>query len=137
MTLPDLPLTTPSLLFPAISLLMLAYTNRFLGLASVVRALHATWRSSGDPTLVAQIANLRKRIRIIKRMQTLGVLSLMLCTASRALLFFGLQVAGQSTFGISLMTVLGSLALSLWEIQMSGMALDLQLKDAQHERKPE
>lgn len=137
MTLPDLPLTTPSLLFPAISLLMLAYTNRFLGLASVVRALHATWRSSGDPTLVAQIANLRKRIRIIKRMQTLGVLSLMLCTASMALLFFGLQVAGQITFGISLLTMLGSLALSLWEIQMSGMALDLQLKDAQHERKPE
>lgn len=137
MTLPDLPLTTPSLLFPAISLLMLAYTNRFLGLASVVRALHATWRSSGDPMLVAQIANLRKRIRIIKRMQTLGVLSLMLCTASMALLFFGLQVAGQITFGISLLTMLGSLALSLWEIQMSGMALDLQLKDAQHERKPE
>ena len=137
MTLPDLPLTTPSLLFPAISLLMLAYTNRFLGLASVVRALHATWRSSGDPTLVAQIANLRKRIRIIKRMQTLGVLSLMLCTASMALLFFGLQVAGQITFGISLLTMLGSLALSLWEIQMSGMALDLQLNDAQHERKPE
>ena len=136
MTLPDLPLTTPSLLFPAISLLMLAYTNRFLGLASVVRALHATWRSSGDPTLVAQIANMRKRIRIIKRMQTLGVLSLMLCTASMALLFFGLQVAGQITFGISLLTMLGSLALSLWEIQMSGMALDLQLKDAQHERKP-
>lgn len=135
MTLPDLPLTTPSLLFPAISLLMLAYTNRFLGLASVVRALHATWRSSGDPVLVAQIANLRKRIRIIKRMQTLGVVSLMLCTASMALLFFGLQVAGQITFGISLLTMLGSLALSLWEIQMSGMALDLQLKDAQHERK--
>lgn len=137
MTLPDLPLTTPSLLFPAISLLMLAYTNRFLGLASVVRALHATWRSSGDPVLVAQIANLRKRIRIIKCMQTLGVLSMMLCTASMALLFFGLQVAGQITFGISLLTMLGSLALSLWEIQMSGMALDLQLKDAQHERKPE
>lgn len=93
---------------------MLAYTNRFLGLASVVRALHATWRSSGDPMLVAQIANLRKRIRIIKRMQTLGVLSLMLCTASMALLFFGLQVAGQITFGISLLTMLGSLALSLW-----------------------
>ena len=86
---------------------------------------------------MAQIANLRKRIRIIKRMQTLGVLSLMLCTASMALLFFGLQVAGQITFGISLLTMLGSLALSLWEIQMSGMALDLQLKDAQHERKPE
>ena len=136
MTLPILPLSTPSLLFPAISLLMLAYTNRFLGLASVVRALHATWRSSGDPILVAQIENLRKRIRIIKRMQTLGVLSMMLCTASMALLFFGWQVPGQITFGLSLLVMLGSLALSLWEIQMSGMALDLQLNDAQNERKP-
>jgi hypothetical protein len=136
MRLPDLPLSTPSLLFPAISLLMLAYTNRFLGLASVVRALHATWRSSGDPVLVAQITNLRTRIRIIKRMQTLGVLSMMLCTASMALLFFGWQIPGQVTFGLSLATMLGSLGLSLWEIQMSGTALDLQLRDSFHGKEP-
>jgi hypothetical protein len=136
MRLPDLPLSTPSLLFPAISLLMLAYTNRFLGLASVVRALHATWRSSGDPVLVAQITNLRTRIRIIKRMQTLGVLSMMLCTASMALLFFGWQIPGQVTFGLSLATMLGSLGLSLWEIQMSGTALDLQLRDSIHGKEP-
>ncbi len=136
MRLPDLPLSTPSLLFPAISLLMLAYTNRFLGLASVVRALHATWRSSGDPVLVAQITNLRTRIRIIKRMQTLGVLSMMLCTASMALLFFGLQIPEQVAFGLSLATMLGSLGLSLWEIQMSGTALDLQLRDSMQGKEP-
>lgn len=115
---------------------MLAYTNRFLGLASVVRALHATWRSSGDPVLVAQITNLRMRIRIIKRMQTLGVLSMMLCTASMALLFFGWQIPGQVAFGLSLVTMLGSLGLSLWEIQMSGTALDLQLRDSIHGKEP-
>jgi hypothetical protein len=131
MTLPDLPLSTPSLLFPAISLLMLAYTNRFLGLANVVRALHATWRTSGDPFLVAQIDNLRKRIGIIKRMQTLGVLSMMTCTISMALLFFGNQMGGQVAFAFSLVLMTASLALSLWEIQMSGQALDLQLRDVE------
>ena len=133
MKLPDLPLSTPSLLFPAISLLMLAYTNRFLGLANVVRSLHATWRSSGDPVIVAQIGNLRRRIRIIKHMQTLGVASMMLCTASMALLFFGNQPGGQAAFGGSLLLMIGSLGFSLWEIQMSGTALDLQLRDVEHD----
>lgn len=131
MNLPDLPLSTPSLLFPAISLLMLAYTNRFLGLASVVRSLHATWRTSGDPVLAAQIDNLRRRIGIIKRMQTLGVLSMMACTISMALLFFGNQLGGQIAFAFSLVVMIASLALSLWEIQMSGTALDLQLRDVE------
>jgi Protein of unknown function (DUF2721) len=128
-TLPELPLTTPSLLFPAISLLMLAYTNRFLGLASVVRGLHANWRTTQEPLLLDQIRNLRKRIQIIKNMQTLGVLSLMFCVVSMTLLFFNRQAGGQLTFGVSLILMLGSLTLSLIEIQMSGKALDLQLKD--------
>jgi hypothetical protein len=129
MTLPELPLSTPSLLFPAISLLMLAYTNRFLGLAAVVRGLHANWQTTQEPMLLAQIRSLRQRIQIIKHMQTMGVLSLMFCVASTTLLFFGQQMSGQVTFGISLLLMLASLTLSLVEIQMSGTALDLQLLD--------
>lgn len=129
MTLPALPLSTPSLLFPAISLLMLAYTNRFLGLAAVVRGLHANWQTTQEPMLLAQIQNLRRRIHIIMHMQTLGVLSLMFCVASTTLLFFDHQTGGQITFGISLLLMLASLSLSLVEIQMSGTALDLQLRD--------
>lgn len=129
MPIPDLPLSTPSLLFPAISLLMLAYTNRFLGLATVVRGLHANWRATQEPLLLDQIRNLRRRIQIIKNMQTLGVLSLMFCVVSMTLLFFDRQTGGQVTFGLSLLLMLGSLTLSLVEIQMSGTALDLQLKD--------
>ncbi|MES2713397.1 MAG: DUF2721 domain-containing protein [Pseudomonadota bacterium] len=129
MTIPALPLSTPSLLFPAISLLMLAYTNRFFGLAAVVRGLHANWRTTQEPMLLAQIQNLRKRIQIIKHMQAFGVLSLMLCVVSTILLFFDRQTAGQITFGISLLLMLASLTLSLIEIQMSGTALDLQLRD--------
>lgn len=129
MTLPDIPLSTPSLLFPAISLLMLAHTNRFLAVANVVRALHASWQSTHEPMVLRQIQNLRNRIQIIKRMQTLGVLSLMLCVVSMACLFFEGQGAGQITFGGSLVMMFASLALSLVEIQMSGTALDLQLQD--------
>lgn len=129
MLLPELPLSTPSLLFPAISLLMLAYTNRFLGLANVVRGLHATWQASKEPILLAQIHNLRKRIQIIKHMQTLGVMSILFCVVSMGLLFFGRQTGGQITFGLSLLLMLGSLSFSLVEIQMSGKALDLQLQD--------
>lgn len=129
--LTDLPLSTPSLLFPAISLLMLAYTNRFLGLASVVRALHANWKATGEPMLLAQIRSLRRRIQIIKHMQTLGGLSIMMCIISMALLFFHLQVPGQITFGLSLALMFASLGLSLVEIQMSGAALDLHLRDVQ------
>ena len=129
MTLPELPLSTPSLLFPAISLLMLAYTNRFLGLAAVVRGLHANWQTTQEPMLLAQIRSLRQRIQIIKHMQTMGVLSLMFCVASMTLLFFGQQTGGQIMFGMSLILMLVSLALSLVEIQKSGTALDLQLRD--------
>jgi hypothetical protein len=129
MTFPDLPLSTPSLLFPAISLLMLAYTNRFLALANVVRKLHADWEATKEPVLLEQIHNLRKRIRIIKHMQSLGVLSIMLCVISMTLLFFGRQTSGQAAFGASLLLMFGSLTLSLIEIQMSGTALDMQLRD--------
>jgi Protein of unknown function (DUF2721) len=129
MPLPNLPLATPSLLFPAISLLMLAYTNRFLGLASVVRNLHANWRSSGEPSLLAQIHNLRRRIVLIRRMQSLGVMSLISCIISMTLLFLEFQIPGQLAFAISLALMLASLSISLAEIQMSGTALDLQLQD--------
>jgi len=129
MSLPELPLSTPSLLFPAISLLMLAYTNRFLGLANVVRKLHADWVSSEEPVLLEQIHNLRKRIRIIKHMQALGVLSIMFCVISMTFLFFGGQTGGQMAFGASLLLMFASLTLSLIEIQMSGTALDMQLRD--------
>lgn len=124
-----LPLSTPSLLFPAISLLMLAYTNRFLGLASVVRKLHENWRSTHEPLLLAQISSLRHRIQLIKRMQTMGVLSMMMCIVSMSVLCFDLQLPGQVTFGLSLAFMFTSLALALQEIQMSSGALDLLLKD--------
>ncbi len=128
MSLTEIPLSTPSLLFPALSLLMLAYTNRFLGLATLVRKLQADWAASQEPVLLAQIQSLRRRIRIIKHMQSLGVLSMMSCVVSMTLIFLDWQKGGQAAFVASLLLMFGSLSLSWVEVQLSGRALDLQLE---------
>lgn len=124
-------LTTPSLLFPAISLLLLAYTNRFLGLASVIRALHASHKASPDPVYLRQISNLRRRIKLIRDMQFFGALSILLCTVCMLVLFLGWPDAAKGLFVASLLCMGASLAISLVEIQMSVGALDHQLKDVE------
>lgn len=125
----EIDLTTPALLFPAVSLLLLAYTNRFLGLASVVRSLHASYQSSPDPVYLVQIDNLKRRIRLIRDMQLLGVTSLTLCTVCMFALFRGWLHAGQWIFGASLVFMTLSLLFSLREIFISVAALDVQLRD--------
>ncbi len=127
----DIDLTTPALLFSTISLLLLAYTNRFLGLANVIRKLHTDHLIAPNQVFIDQIVNLRRRIRIIRDMQTLGVASLLCCTICMLTLFAGWQVAGKAIFAASLLMMCGSLTLSLIEIRMSIGALDLQLKDMQ------
>ena len=65
--------TTPALLFPTVSLLMLAYTNRFLTLATIIRNLHDRYKSENDNNILGQIANLRYRIYLIRDMQIFGL----------------------------------------------------------------
>lgn len=125
----SLELTTPALLFPAISLLLLAYTNRFLTLAGLIRELHRRYLDGHEDTVLGQIANLRARVRLIRAMQALGVASFFGCVFCMFLLFFGLMLAAQSVFTLSLLLLMVSLGLSVWEIQMSVGALDLQLSD--------
>ena len=125
----NLTLTTPALLFPAISLLLLAYTNRFLSLASLTRELYARYRAAPDPRIKGQLINLRYRIGIIKHMQTLGVASFFGCVLCMFVLFAGLERLGVWIFGGSLLLLLASLALSLQEIHVSIDALTLQIDD--------
>ncbi len=125
----DIDLTTPALLFPAISLLLLAYTNRFLALASLIRSLHATYQASRETVLIGQIDNLRKRVLLIKNMQALGVLSLFLCVLCMFVLFAGEMLLGKIIFATSLVLLMASLALSIHEIQISVTALKLHLSD--------
>jgi hypothetical protein len=122
-------LTTPAVLFPAISLLLLAYTNRFLGLASLISTLHDRYHAQPHQSLVAQIGNLRYRVRLIQQMQALGVLSLLVCVVCMLLLFVGLETPAKWMFASSLVLMVASLALSVREIQVSVNALNLQLQD--------
>src|SRR5512137_3028665 len=98
----DINLTTPALLFPAISLLLLAFTNRFLTLANLIRDLHARYKVDQNEVFVGQIANLKYRIRLIRDMQAFGVTSLLFCTVSMFALFAGWLDIGKWIFGFSL-----------------------------------
>ena len=125
----EINLTTPALLFPAISLMLLAFTNRFVALAALIRILHDRYQTSPDESIIAQIGNLRYRVMLIRDMQALGVLSLLLCVICMFVLFGGYILLGKVTFGMSLMLMIISLGLSAREIQVSVEALNLQLQD--------
>lgn len=125
----EINVTTPALLFPAISLLLLAFTNRFLTLANLIRDLHSKYKIDQNEVYVGQIANLRYRIRLIRDMQAFGIASLLFCVVSMFALFAGWLVVGKWIFGFSLVLMMIALALSLREIQVSVGALDLHLQD--------
>ena len=124
----DITLTTPGLLFSAISLLLLAYTNRFLALAALIRKLHGEYQENPDALVLVQIQNLRKRVQLIKNMQIWGVASLFLCVLCMFLIFADNQQLGKWFFGIGLLFLLISLGISIKEIQISVKALNLHLK---------
>lgn len=121
-------MTTPALLFPAISLLLLAYTNRFLVLAQLIRELSGKSRGDAADKSLRQIAGLKKRIELIRWMQVFGVVSFLLCTLSMFALFLGYVLAGQIVFGTSLAAMCLSLVLSLIEIAISSNALNIELQ---------
>jgi hypothetical protein len=125
----ELNLTTPGLLFSAISLLLLAYTNRFLSIANLIRALHRNYLETNDKGAKAQIKNLQKRIRLIKNMQLLGIASLFLSVFCMVALFAGWILLGKILFGLSLILLLISLGMMMIEIQISVKALNIQLND--------
>jgi len=127
----ELTLTTPALLFPAISLLLLAYTNRFLTLANLIRSLHDRYATSHEAHVAGQIANLRVRIRLIRNMQVFGVSSFFLCVLTMFLTYLGQNQLSALAFGAALIFLLISLGLSLREVQISVDALTLELQDLQ------
>lgn len=131
----QLELSTPALLFPAISLLLLAYTNRFLHLAALIRKLHNDFLAGQDPMARPQIDNLRSRLRLIRWMQGLGVAALLGCTLAMAALFFGWSLAGKGLFGASVLLMAASLTLSLREIMISGGALAILLRQLERQER--
>jgi hypothetical protein len=130
----ELTLTTPALLFPAISLLLLAYTNRFLTLANLIRELHRSYKTNPEEIIFAQILNLRYRVILIRNMQIFGVGSFFGCVLCMLLIFTGYTVVSQYVFAASLLSLLVSLALSLRELQVSVDALNVRLSDLEHQQ---
>ena len=132
----ELTLTTPAILFPAVSLLLLAYTNRFLAIANIVRGLANRSDVKQNENVLRQIRNLRVRIRLIKAMQALGIASLFFCVVAIILLYVELLILGKLSFGLALFLMLGSLAVSFWEIMLSGVALKVELDRVLAHRDP-
>ena len=125
----ELTLTTPSLLFSAVSLILLAYTNRFISYASLVRTLKEKHQQTHDPKNVAQIANLRKRLYLTRSMQILGLLSLLFCVVSMFFIYISWQIIAAWIFGIGLLLLAASLCVCIWEINISVNALEIHLQD--------
>ena len=115
----ELTLTTPALLFSAVSLILLAYTNRFLSYAQLVRTLKEQHLQHPSKVTRAQIDNLRRRLHLTRTMQILGVTSLFLCVVTMFLLYVGLILLSAYVFGAALLLLIGSLGVSIWEIQIS------------------
>jgi hypothetical protein len=131
----EINITTPALLFPAISLLMLAYTNRFLTIATIIRNLYDRYGTVPSDNLHGQIKNLRYRTYLIRNMQIFGVLSLLFCMISMFALFSGWMSAGKWTFAIALVLMMVSMLISLRELFISVGALDLLLADMEEHEK--
>jgi hypothetical protein len=127
----EISINTPALLFPAITLLMLAYTNRFLALATLIRSLHTKWKQIQEERSIIheQIKNLKKRLVLVKQMQAAGIISFFLCVLSMLFVYLQNQVWATVIFGLSLIFLLLSLAVSLTEIYISTNALEIELKD--------
>ena len=131
----EINLTTPALLFPTVSLLMLAYTNRFLTIATIIRNLHDRYREDQNENLLGQITNLRFRVYLIRNMQIFGVLSLLMCVVSMFALFAGWIAAGKWSFAIALLLMIISMLISLRELTISVGALDLLLTNLEEHEK--
>ena len=126
--------STPALLFPAVSLLFLAFTNRFIAYADLIRSLHSKWKADGNPLMIKQIGNLRLRMAFIRWMQILGAVSLCAATACMFFLFVSSVLLAEVLFSFALVAMLASLILLVIEISISMKALDLQINDIAENR---
>lgn len=125
----QLTLITPTFLFSAISLILLAFTNRFLSYAQLVRTLKDRYMEDHSAITLAQIMNMRKRLYLTKNMQVFGVASLLMCVVTMFLIYLGFHIISAYVFGVAILFLIISLALSVWEIQISAKALELYLGD--------
>lgn len=125
----ELNLSTPALLFSAVSLILLAYTNKFLSYAQLVRTLKEQYVQKHSEVTAAQIDNLRRRLYLTRSMQVLGISSLFLCVITMFLIYIGFHTTAVYVFGVALLLLIASLGISIWEIHISVKALEIHLRD--------
>ena len=128
----ELILTTPALLFSAISLIMLAYTNRFLAYAAIIRNLSEQYLKHQDAAVLRQIKNLKLRIRLTRYMQIAGISSLLFCVLTMFLIYIDYHIVAVWAFGLGLLLLILSLLFLIWEIQISAKALHHHLGDIEN-----
>lgn len=131
----ELDIQTPALLFPAVSLLMLAYTNKFLAIANLIRKLVSDYEKKQHLGHLKQIRSLRRRLMLIRWMQVCGVSSMLLCVVTMYLIYEGAQVWAKILFATSLLLMMASLVITLVEIGLSAGALRVILKDLEENNK--
>jgi hypothetical protein len=125
----QLTLSIPALLFPAISLTMLAYNARYLAIAALIRKLHQKYQETESESVGLQVKKLSKRLTIIKNMQATAIFSFLLAVITMALIYVEISFWANLVFGVSLLALMISLILSLIEVQLSTKALSIQLED--------
>ncbi|MBM1105323.1 DUF2721 domain-containing protein [Aurantibacter crassamenti] len=125
----ELTLSIPALLFPAISLTMLAYNARYLAIAALIRQLHQKYQETESASIRLQVKKLNRRLTIIKNMQASAIASFLLAVITMALIYLQFSYWANLVFGVSLLALMISLVLSLIEVQISTKALAIQLKD--------
>jgi hypothetical protein len=120
----------PALIFPAISLLFLAYTNRFLGLTAVARKMLAAHLAEAQPHWEVQLINIRRRLHLIRQMQMMGLGSIILAALSMGALVNAFERLGQGLFVCSLVCFIGSMGICVHEIKLSIDAIEVEFKRA-------
>lgn len=128
----EVTLNTPALLFPTISLLLLAYTNRYIAISNRIRALHSQYKTEQSNVIIAQISILKKRIFLIRNMQLFGIATMFIAAFSMFLIYYNLEEMVHAVFGLSLISMLVSLTLCAFEVYLSNKALLIQIKDVEH-----
>ncbi len=128
----ELTLSIPALLFPAISLTMLAYNARYLAIAALIRQLHQKYQETESQSIGLQVQKLRKRLSIIKNMQATAIFSFLLAVITMSLIYIELRFWANLIFGVSLLALMVSLVLSFIEVQLSTKALSIQLRDMEN-----
>jgi Protein of unknown function (DUF2721) len=131
----ELSIQTPALLFPALSLLLLAYTNKFLAIANLIRTLYSDYEATEEPLLLPQIYSLRRRLFLIRFMQVAGIASIFFCVVTMLAIYYGQMLTAKLLFLIALLLLMGSLVISVVEVIFSAGALNVLLKDLEQKRK--